>query len=165
VEIDRLVPWDVLRGADRLSQALVEQLARGERALPLSPRWLSENLGLWDTDKAAKRWLEDSPEIKDLFRMINDLQNKKPRPSNKDFLLGKRGFLPPQVLDQLEKAGGINDFAMVEYRPKRQKSWSQALVWDADPRQALAHALEMPERELIVRRPHSFDTDAMKDCA
>jgi len=35
-------------------------------------------------------------------------------------------------------------------------------VWAADPRQALAHALGVPERELIIRRPNPADT---KDCA
>jgi hypothetical protein len=57
------------------------------------------------------------------------------------------------VLDEIQKAGEIKHFALVEYRPKRQKSWSKALVWDADPRQALAHALNIPEREVIVRCP------------
>jgi hypothetical protein len=41
VEIDRLVPWDVLRGADRLGRAIAELAARGKRALPLSARWLA----------------------------------------------------------------------------------------------------------------------------
>jgi hypothetical protein len=69
VEIDRLVPWDVLRGADRLGRAIAELAARGKRALPLSARWLATTFpapDMWQTEKAAERWLENSSEIKDL---------------------------------------------------------------------------------------------------
>lgn len=87
VEIDRLVPWDVLRGADRLSKAIDAQAARGKRALPLSARQLAKTFpepGMWETEKAAERWLENSPEIKDL--------RKNPHLSNRLFLLGNGGF-------------------------------------------------------------------------
>ena len=149
------MPWDVLRGATRLHRAIEAQAARGERALPLVPGWLATAFPeLWDTEKAAKRWIEDSPEIKDLLRMINDLQNQKPRPSNKDLLLGKGGFYPTQVIDETQNGNDIMSLAIAEYRLRKQSRWSQALVWSADPRAALAHVLTIPERDLIVRRPN-----------
>jgi hypothetical protein len=101
---------------------------RGERALPLSSSWLATTFpdpDMWQTEKAAERWLENSAEIKDL--------RKNPHLSNKDILLGKWGFL-------------------AEYRLPGQKRWSQALVWDdAAPGSALADVLGITEGELIWR--------------
>jgi hypothetical protein len=142
VEIDRLVPWDVLRGADRLNRAIEAQEARGKRALPLSARWLFETFpdpDMWQTEKAAERWLESSPEIKDL--------RKNPRLSNIDLLLGKRGFL-------------------AEYRLPGQKRWSVALVWDDDrPGAAMAASLGIQEAELIWRRLPGSSFSCSKDLA
>jgi hypothetical protein len=108
-------------------------------------------------------WLLRSSEIKYLRRMINDLQSKNPLLANGKLLLGKGGFLTLQVFDELESANDINRVELVEYRPKRQKSWSQALVWGDQPGPALARALGVSERELIIRRSNSSPDAATKD--
>jgi hypothetical protein len=150
VEIDRLVSWDVLRGAEELSQALAAQTARGKRALPLTPRWLAKHFPeKWKTEKAAERWLEYSPEITDL--------RKNPQLANKTLLLGKWGFFenapennglegsPPFTGS---RSGEIN---LIEYRLPGQKRWSSALVWHEAPGAALAQVLGAAEVGLSWR--------------
>ena len=60
--MDELVTWKQLIGDRRLSDALAECDAKGWDALPLAAKklcWLFPQL--WDTEKAAERWLAKNP--------------------------------------------------------------------------------------------------------
>ena len=60
--MDELLTWKQLIGDRRLSDALAECDARGWDALPLAPRQFSRLFpDLWDTEKAAERWLAKNP--------------------------------------------------------------------------------------------------------
>jgi hypothetical protein len=62
IVIGELVTRQRLTGDRRLSHALAECDARGLDALPLAPRELDRLFpGLWETEKAAERWLAKNP--------------------------------------------------------------------------------------------------------
>jgi hypothetical protein len=57
------VTWKQLTGDRRLSDALAECDATGWDALPLAPKELTRLFpALWDTTKAAERWLAKNPQ-------------------------------------------------------------------------------------------------------
>ena len=59
--IDAHVPWDVLRGADKLSRAAGEAVQRGWCALPLAPAWLTARFPmLWRSEEAAEKYLRSA---------------------------------------------------------------------------------------------------------
>jgi hypothetical protein len=119
VEIDRLVTWDALRGADRLSQAIEACAAGAKNALPLVPAYLAATYPkLWKTENAAKMWLKTSPEIREL-REKGPLSNIK--------TMRQRTLLLEYRL-----AGGAG-------------RWSTALVFAPDAQAAIANALGVPE--------------------
>lgn len=105
-------------------------------------------------------WWE-SPEIKDLLRMIKHFQEATTAHANK-ILIRQSGIYLSQVVDETQNSNdqkGLDHCApcalrLVEYRPKGQSRWSKALVWAGadDPRRALASALGIPEREVQVKR-------------
>jgi hypothetical protein len=60
--VDRLVTWRELAGDGRLATALEVCEENGWEALPLAAEKLSELFPeLWDTEKAAERWLANNP--------------------------------------------------------------------------------------------------------
>jgi hypothetical protein len=62
IPVDEFVTWKQLVGDQRLAAALTKCDARGWDALPLAPRELHRLFpGLWETEKAAKRWSEKKP--------------------------------------------------------------------------------------------------------
>jgi len=62
IHIDELVTWKQLTGDRRLSDALAECDEKEWGALPLAPKQLSRLFPhLWDTQKAAERWLDKNP--------------------------------------------------------------------------------------------------------
>jgi hypothetical protein len=62
IPVDRLVTWKQLITDDRLSKAIAKCDARGWDALPLAAKALNATFPeLWDTPKAAQRWLDKSP--------------------------------------------------------------------------------------------------------
>ncbi len=64
IPIDELVTWRQLTGDRRLSDALAACDTRGWDALPLAQKELSRLFPeLWETTKAAERWLARNPLI------------------------------------------------------------------------------------------------------
>ena len=60
--MDELLTWKQLIGDRRLSDALAECDERGWDALPLAAKQMSRLFPhLWDTKKAAERWLATTP--------------------------------------------------------------------------------------------------------
>jgi Bifunctional DNA primase/polymerase, N-terminal len=141
VEIDRLVPWDVLRGADRLRQALAACEAGAKNALPLVSTYLSATFPeLWKTEKAAERWLENSPEIKYLF--------SNPHPSNIQ-TIGQMGVSKSEPLNGPRELF----WRLVEYRLRGRRGGrsSHALVQEGHvPAAAIAQALGVDPEAIIV---------------
>jgi hypothetical protein len=63
IPVDEFVRWKQLVGDSRLAAALAECNERRWDALPLAPRELNRLFpGLWETEKAAKRWAEKKPQ-------------------------------------------------------------------------------------------------------
>jgi hypothetical protein len=128
VEIDRLVPWDILRGADRLSRAIAACVAGAKNALPLASSYLAATYPeFWKTEKAAERWLENSPEIKELM--------ENPHRSN---------------------IRTISASGVLEYRLPRPQGgagrWTRAFVFGPSPRAAIAHELGVPEPAVELKQ-------------
>jgi hypothetical protein len=62
IPVDELVTWRELAGDGRLVKALEVSEEKGWEALPLAPEKLSELFPeLWNTPKAAERWLGNNP--------------------------------------------------------------------------------------------------------
>jgi hypothetical protein len=62
IPVDRLVTWEQLIPDRRLSKAIAKCDARGWDALSLAAKALNATFPeLWDTPKAAERWLDKSP--------------------------------------------------------------------------------------------------------
>jgi hypothetical protein len=62
IPVDRLVTWEQLIPDRRLSRAIAKCDAQGWDALPLAAKALNAIFPeLWDTPKAAQRWLDKSP--------------------------------------------------------------------------------------------------------
>jgi len=81
IPVDELVTWAQLRGDRRLSDALAECDARGWNALPLAAKELTRLFpALWNTKKAAKRWLEKKPlkPYRDIIRVWGLLNDYRP---------------------------------------------------------------------------------------
>jgi hypothetical protein len=62
IPVDELLTWKQLIGDRRLSDALAECDEQGWDALPLAAMGMSRLFPhLWDTKKAAERWLAKNP--------------------------------------------------------------------------------------------------------
>jgi hypothetical protein len=62
IPIDQLVTWRQLAGDGRLADALAACETHGWEALPLAPRELARSFpDLWNTAKAAERWIVKNP--------------------------------------------------------------------------------------------------------
>ena len=66
--MDRLLKWSELQsGGTKLERVLKACNERGIFAVPLTPKWLSENhADLCATEKAASRWLDDKPQFQNM---------------------------------------------------------------------------------------------------
>ena len=86
IPVDELLTWKQLIGDRRLSDALAECDARGWDALPLAPRQFSRLFpDLWDTEKAAERWLAKNP-----LEAYRDIMGETPAPACAGDCLSRR---------------------------------------------------------------------------
>jgi hypothetical protein len=81
IPVDELVTWKQFIGDRRPSDALAEYDTKGWDALPLAAKklcWLFPQL--WETEKAAERWLAKNPPeaYRDIIRIWEVLKTYRP---------------------------------------------------------------------------------------
>lgn len=130
IPVDELVTWRKLVGDNRFASALAACEEKGWEALPLAAKELNRLFPeLWETDKAAERWLAKNPLDRHVYTI---------------------------------RLWGV----IVHYRPKRQRSWSKALVrHGADPGRTLSVVLEVPSDDIVVRPETANLPDHRSPCS